>query len=310
MPQQGLLQALRSELVRATRPLLARELAAELRRRGHQGLTRREVNRVLYSGAIDGLTRTAAARWRLDATPEAAPAPLPQPHPLELAADGDLTAQGAYDALQPYLGRPFHQIFSAEEIRTAHRGGKGGWGNLFETLAGGVASADHRDFVDGDLKSFACTADGVPSSEVWLKNASGDIGEYIDGIDWDRSGVGHKIARVVLAAYRASPGRPSEHRFVLLQLADLRSATRPGQALAADYDRLITRLQHMTASTGRFQTSLRGDYLVLKRKGSGAPRPTVTNGGRTLFFDQLGWYLRPQFLKDHGHRFDPRGPLA
>jgi hypothetical protein len=306
---QGLLQAIRSELERASGPLLAREIAAEVRRRGFPGLTRQEVNGVLYAGVIPGLARSAGgARWRMEPHRSSTPLP-PTPVPEEFGGV-DLTARAAFEALRPHVGKSFAQIFTPADLRSGSRGGKGGWGNVFERLAGGTANADHRDFVDGDLKTFACTPDGVPRNEVWLKNASSDMVEYIDGIGWDRSGVGHKIALAVLAAYQASPVDPGQHRFALLQLADLRSATRPGRALADDYHRLIVRLQASVARTGQFQTSYRGDYLVLKRKGSGAPRPTVLPSGRKLFFDQLGWYLRPQFLKDHGHYFEPCGPLA
>ncbi|GEM_PF-5373215 len=54
MTLHGLLQAIRSELERAEGPLLARELAATLRRRGFVGLGRREVEGLLVSGAIRG----------------------------------------------------------------------------------------------------------------------------------------------------------------------------------------------------------------------------------------------------------------
>lgn len=308
MPQQGLLQAVRAELERADGPALAREIASELRRRGFERVGRQEVEELLQSGAIRGLRRTDdGARWQLETLGGAEDTAV---HEAEAKEGGDLTARGAYDQLRPLLGRRFNQLFTPEQIRTASTGGKGGWGNLFETLAGGAASSDHRDFLDGDLKTFACTSDGVPRNEVWLKNASADIGEYLDGIRWDRSGVGHKIAQAVLVAYEPCRGQPEQHHFALLQLADLREATRAGAALALDYAAIIAGLQATASETVPPFISLRGQYLVLKRKGGGKPRPTVLPDGRQLFYDELAWYLRPQFLKDHGHRFEPLGPLA
>jgi len=307
VPQQGLLQAVREALECADGPLLAEELASQLRRHGFTGLTGDEVEDLLRSGVIRGLAQSPdSARWGPDGPGEHAEVQSAGPAP---AQGGDLTARRAYDQLRPLLGSHFHELFTPDQIRTASRGGKGGWGNLFAALAGGTASSDHRDFVDGDLKTFACTPDGIPRNEVWLKNASADIGEYLDGVRWDRSGVGHKIAQAVLVAYEACRGQPARHRFVLLQLADLREATRPGAALALDYAAIIAGLQAAASETVPPLVSLRGQYLVLKRKGGGKPRPTLLPDGRQLFYDELAWYLRPQFLKDHGHRFEPVGPL-
>jgi len=107
-----------------------------------------------------------------------------------------LKLKEAIENLKPYIGRPFGDFLTEEQLENI-RINKGLTGQLLEILLGLDNTTSNIDFVDGELKTNRVKIDGTPKETMYIKQLSSMVDDVIREVDFYKTDLYKKMRNLL-----------------------------------------------------------------------------------------------------------------
>lgn len=197
-------------------------------------------------------------------------------------------------------GIPFDQLFGPDAL-TDIIYNKGKTGFLLEMALGLDPSTATLDFVDGELKSNKCDAQGHPKETVFITQIASVIDDLIREVPFEETHLFAKISNILYVPV-CKDGRPEDWMFlpsIHVDLSDPQFAILKN-IWARDYRIICEQLRyHIENSPDGFIHTSSGSHIQVRSKDSKPYHPIYSQVyGRYVSNKNHAFYFQKQFVKD------------
>jgi DNA mismatch repair protein MutH len=208
--------------------------------------------------------------------------------------------QEAYEKLKGYVGIPFKDLFSFEDLNTIVRN-KGKTGQLLEMLLKKKLDNANIDFEDGELKSNKCDKNGKPLETVFVTQICGIIDDLLCEKPFEETHLYEKVNNILYVQV-CKEGKPEDWKLIQMIHIDL---TKPEfstflETWRQDYYSICRQLnQHIETSADGFIHTSNGTHLQIRSKDS-KPYHSIYSKtyGRYVSNKNHAFYFQKAFVFD------------
>lgn len=212
--------------------------------------------------------------------------------------------QEAYAKLNGFVGIPFKDLFSFEDLQTIVKN-KGKTGQLLELILEKKLNSANIDFEDGELKSNKCDKNGKPLETVFVTQISSMMDDLLSAKPFEETHLYEKINNMLYVQV-SKEGKPEEWKLVQLIHIDL---TRPEflsflEIWRQDYYSICKQLKaHIETSVDGFIHTSNGTHLQIRSKDAkdkaGRYHPIYSKVyGRYVSNKNHAFYFQKSFVYD------------
>ena len=191
---------------------------------------------------------------------------------------------------------PFGTLFSEEELRYAILD-KGKIGKVLERALGLRNGPSNKDFIDGELKTNKCKANGEPMETIAITQISSHIEELIANKPFKDTWLYEKISNILYVPV-CREGMIKDWFFFPSLHIDLTNPrfTKILNQLEEDYNLICTAIRKY-CEEGKVLSTINGKYIQIRTKDSCPYHPIYsTSYGRNISDKNRAFYFKKEFI--------------